>query len=118
MFSGSGTTYGSGDGSITFNQPDFAGDFTRGYLSGTSKEVGKRQGEGLPEMSGGLLQIPGGLMPLTAGAFLPTNSESALTFANASTANVKTVYTMKASASSSIYGSSSHVTPRNHALNF
>ena len=67
-----GTTHGSGDGSTTFNLPDFRGDLFAVISSGTSKEVGKRQGEGLPEITGGLLQIPGGLMPLTAGAFLPT----------------------------------------------
>ncbi len=118
LFSVLGTTYGSGDGSTTFNLPDFRGDFIRGYLSGTSKEVGKRQGEGLPEITGWFATNTGWFNASNSGCFSSNGSESALTFANASTANVKTVYTMKASASSSIYGSSSHVTPRNHALNF
>ncbi len=118
LFSVLGTTYGSGDGSTTFNLPDFRGDFIRGYLSGITSAIGKRQGEGLPEITGTFASNTGWFNGSSTGCFSCGSPESVTTFTNACTANAKTVYTMKASASSSIYGSSMHVTPRNHALNF
>lgn len=43
MFGSIGTLYGAGDGSTTFNVPDFRGRFLRGYLSGTSAAIGTAQ---------------------------------------------------------------------------
>jgi microcystin-dependent protein len=44
LFQAIGTTYGSGDGSTTFNLPNFAGYFLRG-LGGTSAALGVAQAE-------------------------------------------------------------------------
>ena len=74
LFSVLGTTYGSGDGSTTFNLPDFRGDFIRGYLSGTSKEVGKRQGEGLPEITGWFATNTGWFNASNSGCFSSNGS--------------------------------------------
>lgn len=43
LFSVIGTIYGVGDGSTTFNIPDFRGEFLRGYKSGVSAEIGVSQ---------------------------------------------------------------------------
>lgn len=47
LYSAIGTTYGDGDGSTTFNVPDFRGKFLRGYLDGTSEAIGTGQGDAL-----------------------------------------------------------------------
>ena len=48
LFLAIGTLYGAGDGSTTFNLPDFRGKFLRGYQSGLTEAIGTEQGEGLP----------------------------------------------------------------------
>ncbi len=50
LFAAIGVTYGSGDGSTTFNLPDFRGRFLRGYLGQLSGEIGAEQVEGLPDI--------------------------------------------------------------------
>ena len=50
LFAAIGVTYGSGDGSATFNLPDFRGRFLRGYLGELSGEIGAEQPEGLPNV--------------------------------------------------------------------
>lgn len=50
LFAAIGTVYGSGDGSTTFNLPDFRGRFLRGYLGELSGEIGAEQAEGLPDV--------------------------------------------------------------------
>ena len=43
LFAVISTTYGVGDGSTTFNLPDFQGQFLRGYESGVSAAIGTAQ---------------------------------------------------------------------------
>lgn len=43
LFAAISTTYGAGDGSTTFNVPDFRGYFLRGYKSGVTAELGVAQ---------------------------------------------------------------------------
>ena len=50
LFAAIGVTYGDGDGSTTFNLPDFRGRFLRGYLGELSGEIGAEQAEGLPDV--------------------------------------------------------------------
>lgn len=44
LFSAIGTTYGSGDGSTTFNLPDLRGEFIRGFSDGRSVDSGRTIG--------------------------------------------------------------------------
>ena len=46
LFAVIGTLYNKDNGPNTFNLPDFRGDFIRGYLAGSSAEIGTRQGQG------------------------------------------------------------------------
>jgi hypothetical protein len=50
LFAAIGVTYGDGDGSTTFNLPDFRGRFLRGYFGELSGEIGAEQPEGLPDV--------------------------------------------------------------------
>ena len=52
LFKVIGTTFGSGNGSTTFNVPDDRGRFIRGYKSGTSASFGQAQAGGLPNITG------------------------------------------------------------------
>jgi microcystin-dependent protein len=112
LFAAIGTKYGAGDGSTTFKIPDFRGDFIRGYLSGTSAAIGTRQAEGLPNITGTTGFVLGSA-GLNTGAF---DQSTAGTFAGGTLACYQT--TFNASRSNGLYGDSSHVTPRNNALNF
>lgn len=44
LFSAIGTTYGSGDGSTTFNLPDLRGEFIRGFDDGRGVDAGRTMG--------------------------------------------------------------------------
>lgn len=54
LFSAIGTIYGAGNGSTTFNLPDFRGKFLRGYQSGTSAELGTAQGDAIRNIRGSI----------------------------------------------------------------
>lgn len=44
LFGKIGTTYGAGDGSTTFNVPDFRGEFIRGWDNGRGVDSGRGMG--------------------------------------------------------------------------
>ena len=113
LFAAIGTTYGSGNGSTTFKLPDFQGDFLRGYLSGTSSAIGKRQAEGLPNITGesGATSIS---VVSTSGVFNKSRKSQAGVYI--STVSAASTAFFNASNGNSIYGDSSHVTPRNNAV--
>ena len=58
MFTSIGTSYGVGDGSTTFNIPDFRGEFLRGWDHGrgvdTSRGIGTWQDQAYKDHSHGL----------------------------------------------------------------
>ena len=106
LFAVIGTTYGSGDGSTTFNLPDLTDRFLEGSTtSGTVKNAG------LPNISGksSLIRYPvligGGDGPFSTA--LDGNTDAVPTTGSARGA----VITFDASLSNSIYGSSSTVQP-------
>ena len=106
LFAAIGTTFGAGDGTTTFKLPDYQGDFLRGYLSGTSSAIGTRQAEGLPNHTHNVTipaQSSGGQGHGSQTPVCPTKVNQTYTTGNAS---------------NSIYGASSHVTPRNNAVSW
>lgn len=111
-----GTKYGSGDGSTTFNLPDFRGCFLRGYLSGTSAAIGTKQAEGLPNITGVSSAFSYGALEDTAtGAFDWVGNVGNAPAAGTVVAANAVRFT--ASKSNAIYNGS-HVTPLNHAINY
>lgn len=56
LFAAIGTTFGSGDGSTTFNLPDLRGEFIRGWDDGRGVDSGRGfgsfQAHGIPRMRG------------------------------------------------------------------
>ena len=113
LFAAIGTTFGAGDGSTTFELPDYQGDFLRGYLSGTSSAIGTRQAEGLPNITGesGATSIS---VVSTSGVFNKSQKSQAGVYI--STVSAASTAFFNASNGNSIYGASTHVTPRNNAV--
>lgn len=103
LFTVIGTTYGSGDGSTTFNLPD--SNQAKRFLQGDTV-AGQTKNAGLPNITG---ETDYGLVPQTqdTGAFV-AGSGTATTWTGAGTS-----YKLKidASKSNSIYGSSATVQP-------
>ena len=100
LFAVIGTTYGSGDGSTTFNLPNLTDRFLQGSTtSGTVKNAG------LPNIQGAV----DGLMGLVSarGAFMVDNMSSN----NAASGQGYHGLSFNASRSNSIYGNSSTVQP-------
>ena len=100
LFAKIGTTYGSGDGSTTFNLPDSIDRFIQG--SGTAGTV---KNAGLPNITGTFQTLYPGT-PIT-GAFYGSSGTSNGDGGNGNTKGV----TLDASRSSAIYGASTTVQP-------
>ena len=115
LFAAIGTTFGAGDGSTTFKLPDYQGDFLRGYLSGTSSAIGKRQAEGLPNITGYYSASYAHSTRSASGA-LYGSSGSETAGAGSPAGSTNNAFRFDASRSNGLYGDSSHVTPRNNAV--
>lgn len=101
LFSAIGTTYGSGDGSTTFNLPNLIDRFIQGSATaGTVKEAG------LPNITGTLSGK--NTVDCYSGAFARDTSKALPAFTGDSN---NYIATFNASRSNSIYGTSSTVQP-------
>ena len=116
LFSVIGTKFGAGDGSKTFNVPDYRGKFLRGLGGDSASDMQTTQAEGLPNITGifnNFEHIGGN----ASGAFTFTNiGGNGAGGSGGRHKNGKVDF--NASRSSSVYGASSHVTPINQAVNY
>lgn len=117
LFALIGTKFGVGDGTSTFNLPDYRGKFLRGLGGDSASDIYKTQAEGLPNISGNVLQYRNAQTLITDGAFYAENSSFNAEGTGGDAPTVKAIK-FDASRSSKIYGASSHVTPINQAVNF
>ena len=123
LFAVIGVTYGSGDGSGTFNVPDFQGAFLRGYKAGVTEPVGVKQEEGLPDIE----------LAIRINRISGTSSGALIEYGNDAQSVNDTEdndeYMVKQSAlsktsragdliKSDLYGKSEHVTPENYAVQY
>lgn len=112
LFAVIGTTYGTGDGSTTFNVPNLVDKFVEG-----SATAGTVKSAGLPNIEGTIrFSFPLDNTALNEGSNYGTGAVNAIgtggTFGKYSSGNQKTVrYSIDASQSSSIYGNSTTVQP-------
>lgn len=111
LFALVGTKFGAGDGTTTFNLPDYRGKFLRGLGGNSASDIYTTQAEGLPDHNHSYTAQSrhgrSGTGP--TGAWW---SDGDVTYGN------PTGIVTKASASNSIYGASEHVTPINQAVNY
>lgn len=106
LFAKIGTKYGSGDGSETFNLPNFINKtFWGDSSSGTVKDAG------LPNISGTLRSNTQWFPATASGAFTASDKINATVPPNAGYADGATDYSFSAENSNAIYGKSSTVQP-------
>lgn len=108
LFAVIGTKYGSGDGSTTFNLPNFHHKFVEGTT--THSEVGQSVSAGLPNISGTLYldDLDSLRKPTLSGAFYDTGKR---TTDPAGNYEGGCVAGLSATRSSSVYGKSQTVQP-------
>ena len=117
LFSVIGTTYGSGDGSTTFNLPNLQDKFVQG--AGTNA-VGTEMSAGLPNITGDFVpgSVPANHGKYATGAFYGT-SGTGKENANSVTPTVQDYgFAFNASKSNSIYGNSDTVQPPAICMNY
>ena len=104
LFAKIGTTYGDGDGSLTFNLPDISDCFVQGGVPGVSHVAG------LPNITGSFTCSAAPYFSISAsGAFAQTHSGSAT---DSGSGGQNGTISIDASRSSAVYGASSTVQPK------
>ena len=118
LFAVIGTTYGAGDGSTTFNVPDFRGRFSEG-----GESVGQVKPAGLPAITGSIesnnqIELIPPESPVVRGALYVTHQRM-LHISTTSSAHDSAVQQINIDASrcSSIYGNSNTVQPASIVVN-
>lgn len=125
LFAVIGTNFGAGDGSTTFNVPDYRGCFLRG-LGGASGTLYAKQEQGLPNITGEFIPWSGkntydlgGFFGASTGAIRVIPGSRTKVFNETAASGTGTAYaTFDASISNSIYGASENVTPENYAVQY
>lgn len=112
LFSIIGTNFGDGDGSTTFNLPDYRGKFLRGLGGDSEADIYTTQAEGLPNITGTF----GNGNSTASGAFYGAGDSNPQIASSSSGRDV--LIGFSASRSSAVYGASEHVTPINMAINY
>ena len=113
LFTLIGENFGAGDGSTTFNLPDYRGKFLRGLGGNSAADIYTTQAEGLPNITGKV--TADGRNIITEGAFELVDTKA---YGRTSDYDSMRYYNFDASRSNAIYGSSEHVTPVNMAINY
>ena len=116
LFALIGTKFGAGDGTTTFNLPDYRGKFLRGLGGNSAANMETTQAEGLPNITGGTSAAS--RLCIGDGYGCVETSGSGIDAAGTPVGAGRTTMVIDASKSSSIYGASDHVTPINQAVNF
>ena len=110
LFAAIGITFGGGDGSTTFEIPDFRGYFLRGYLGSLTAAIGTAQDCAAPNITG---YLPNSYKGDALGAFYYTG------YAYRGGEDEPTSHAgFDASRCNSAYGAANEVRPINHAVNF
>lgn len=116
LFAIIGDDFGAGDGSTTFNVPDYRGKFLRGLGGNSAADIYTTQAEGLPNLTGYFdlsddrNVIADGSLFQDGGSIDNYNCEDIA--GNGHRIN------FNAGAQNAIYGASNHVTPINMAVNY
>lgn len=114
LFAIIGTKFGQGDGTTTFNLPDYRGKFLRGLGGNSASDIYTTQAEGIPNITGTFGSVIAGGSGLS-GAFQKKSSNS---WGGNSEWNNGAELDFDASRSSDLFGASEHITPINQAVNY
>ena len=113
LFAVIGTMYGAGDGTTTFNLPDYRDRW--GVFAGTTHETGENVEEGLPNITGGS-SVAGVTENFAGYGAFRTGAATAAFFGTAPPTYPQHNFDFDASRSSAVYGASDHVTPASVTL--
>ena len=116
LFALIGTKFGAGDGTTTFNLPDYRGKFLRGLGGNSASDIYSTQAEGLPNITGSFQVKAGASASDWSGSFYAGDSITSDQYGG--TFGRTNVTQFSAQKSSAIYGASTHVTPVNQAVNY
>lgn len=119
LFALIGTNFGAGDGTTTFNLPDYRGKFLRGLGGNSAADIYTTQAEGLPNITATFAAVRKGWSaePQPTGAITRKSTYSARV-AGGDGDDWGAVYDLDASRSSDLFGASKHITPINQAVNY
>lgn len=117
LFNSIGTTYGAGNGTSTFNLPDFRGAFLRGFGGAKNGAIGTLQQCAAPNITGVLGGLKG-VVKQVSGAFNAAQYQAEGVYGSG-TGGYYTV-DFFASRSSTVYGrnSATEIRPDNYAIMF
>lgn len=112
LFAAIGTNFGAGDGSTTFNVPDYRGCFLRGLGGDSAADMYTKQPMGAPNITGAFTNGQDG----TSGAFYNTNARGR----DGGYEDWQTGWTTNLDASrvNSVYGAANEIRPVNFAVNY
>jgi microcystin-dependent protein len=118
LFALIGVKFGSGNGTTTFNLPDYRGKFLRGLGGNSAGDIYTTQAESLPNITGTFAGGVGDNATAT-GAFKRSGTDSKSTKVDAvgDSNALAGLFNFSASNSNSIYNGT-HVTPINQAVNY
>jgi phage-related tail fiber protein len=74
LFSAIGTTFGNGNGSTTFNLPDFRGEFIRAWDAGRGVDAGRTLGSGQGDAIRNIVGRTDNLVSFSSGAVTNTGA--------------------------------------------
>ncbi len=117
LFKAIGINFGAGNGTTTFNVPNYQGKFLRGLGGNSAADFYTKQAEGLPNITGGTENASFSNVGEGSGCIITEGSGSYVAGAGGIGSKYAR-FRIDASKSSSIYGASSHVTPENYAVNY
>lgn len=118
LFAVIGTTFGAGDGSTTFNLPDFRGRFIQGAVQGEGGDLGSYKEAGLPNITGDL--VTSGTwsgFSSASGALRKADGTGGYPGSGGKGGSISARIIFNASYSNSVYGKSNTVQPSAVALN-
>jgi microcystin-dependent protein len=119
LFLAIGTTFGEGDGGLTFNLPDYRGCFLRGLGGESAGDFATKQLDAAPNITGSITS-PRSEVPAFTGTGVFTAGSYATRYAGGSGYSLPTSTIFNASKSSTSYGRDStiEVRPTNFAINW
>ena len=120
LFAVIGTNFGSGNGSTTFNVPDYRGCFLRGLGGDSAADVYTKQNSGVPNVKGTLNPVMGGYNTTPAGTGAFSVSSGGYDTLNGGSAGIyRGNVTLDASLSSGVYQNNlTEARPTNFAVNY
>lgn len=117
LFKVIGVNFGAGNGTTTFNVPNYQGAFLRGLGGNSAENFFTKQNEGLPNIIGA--SADSSFCNVGEGTGCIVTEGSGRYVAGSSALGAKySRFRIDASISSGIYGASAHVTPENYAVNY